>query len=533
MPFTYDPYRSPYAESIAGSIAAPGLVQAQGVLAAGQAQAQGQQQSGAIWGNAVGNLGQIAGQAIQTYNSPASKLTRVMKQTPKIDLGNGVMGYDVGTISDALAKQGADPTEAAKHLSDINESFQQVYAVKLAAVTRGAVALRAAGGDPELALDFLDTVDKNHLYPTAQTAQLRAMIKANPTPETVNKILTLFAGPEKFENAPAGSMARSATTGALIPGTMVPEKPVAPTRASLAAAAAAGDKTAQAALDKMTTVPTKDEFQTFKESYPKTLGATSWETLTPAQQTAGLAAYTKAKQDPAMVALQQQSLELGNALKKIQEGQQPTADDAKTIAQQLIDHKMAPSQLQLFGGFGTAGAAFKRMVGVEALKLDPNFDWEQSESDYQFGKSAGFQASIRFMDSVQESMPQLLKNAKALANGDFRSLNAVINAGKNEFNSVNLKKFQTDTLLVGDEVAKILQGGGTGSATSDAKLTQAQKILSTSDSVPAIAGALEEINALLSFRRKSLTRGTYLERQTQSAPDAIWIRDKDGKLVKQ
>lgn len=253
--FGYDAYRSPYAESIAESIAAPGRAQAQGVLNAGAAQAQGAQQQGQIWGQAIGNLGQIAGQAIQIYNSPASKLTRVMKQTPKIDLGNGVMGYDVGTIADALAKQGANPTEAAKHLSDINESFQQVAAVKLAAVTRGAVALRAAGGDPELALDFLDTVEKNHLYPPAQTAHLRALIKANPTPETVNKILTLFAGPEKFENAPAGSMARNATTGAVVPGTMVPEKPVAPTRASLAAAAAGGDPSAQSALNLLTPVP--------------------------------------------------------------------------------------------------------------------------------------------------------------------------------------------------------------------------------------------------------------------------------------
>jgi hypothetical protein len=74
-----------------------------------------------------------------------------------------------------------------------------------------------------------------------------------------------------------------------------------------------------------------------------------------------------------------------------------------------------------------------------------------------------------------------------------------------------------DALLVGDEIAKILQGGGTGSGVSDAKLKQASDLISTSDSVPAVAAAIKEVQFLIGNRRQSLTRGTYMERPSTPA----------------
>jgi hypothetical protein len=226
-----------------------------------------------------------------------------------------------------------------------------------------------------------------------------------------------------------------------------------------------------------------------------------------------LALQTKALQ----TAKQASADPLAEELRRTQLNQQPTEDDAKVIAQQLVAHKMAPSQLQLFGGFGTAGQAFKRKVLLEAQKLDPGFDMEEAESTYTLAKSPQFQQTIRYMQSVTESMPRLLASARQLNNGRIRSLNALVNAGNHQINNVDLKRFQTDVLGVSDEVAKILQGGGTGSGTSDAKLRQAQSILSTSDSPAAIATALEELSALIGYRQTALTRGTYLERQAPAA----------------
>lgn len=226
------------------------------------------------------------------------------------------------------------------------------------------------------------------------------------------------------------------------------------------------------------------------------------------------------KKDPAMESMARTLEQLRINQSQNALSQQPNDEDAKTIAQQLVNHKMAPSQLSLFGGFGTAGQAFKRKVLLEAQKLQPGFDMEEAESTYQLAKSPGFQTTVRYMDYVGTSVDRVLSSAQTLANGNIRAVNALINSGKNQFNNVDLKKYQTDVLEMSDAIAKILQGGGTGSGTSDAKLKQAQQILSTTDSPASVAAALGEIKSLITARRGSLTKGTYLEQPAAASPNA-------------
>lgn len=232
-----------------------------------------------------------------------------------------------------------------------------------------------------------------------------------------------------------------------------------------------------------------------------------------------------AEQNKRLKDLQIQGADLSNQLKVSQAGQQPTSDQIAMYGKMLVDHKMSPSQVQIMGGgMGQQGRNFLRQVQAEALKQDPNFNFEEAESEYQLVKSPSFQNTVRYMDSVTESMPRLQQTANTLANGRVRGINALINAGKNQFNNVDLKKFHTDVLFVSDEIAKILQGGGTGSGTSDAKLRQAGDILSTSDSPAAISGALQEASFMMQNRRRSLTRGTYLDKPV--ADPAASAREK-------
>lgn len=189
-------------------------------------------------------------------------------------------------------------------------------------------------------------------------------------------------------------------------------------------------------------------------------------------------------------------------------------------AQAILENRMAPSQLSLGGGMGKAGVAFKQAVMGEILRINPKFNFQEAESNFQFGKNVGTQNTVRYLESVKESIPLVIERATKLANGKIRSLNTLINAGKDQFNDVDLKKFKTDTLFVADEIAKILQGGGTGSGTSDAKLKQASEILNTSDSPAAIAAALSDIQQLLGFRRATLTKGTFMEEPKPVGPEA-------------
>lgn len=123
----------------------------------------------------------------------------------------------------------------------------------------------------------------------------------------------------------------------------------------------------------------------------------------------------------------------------------------------------------------------------------------------------------------------VIDRAKKLDNFGVKGIASLINSGKNQVNNIDLKKFQTDATLVSDEIGKILQGGGTGSSTSDAKLKQASEILGKNDSPKAIAAALGDVQELIGFRRKALTRGTYLENAAPAANGgSVSVTDPNG-----
>lgn len=223
--------------------------------------------------------------------------------------------------------------------------------------------------------------------------------------------------------------------------------------------------------------------------------------------------------DPDMAALAKTSVELSNSIKQMQLGMQPTPDQEDMYAKLLTTNKMAPSQIQVMaGGMGQQGRAFLRNVTTKALQADPNFNFEEAESTYQLVKSPNFQNTVRYMDSVVETMPRVQQNANRLQNGNVRFWNGIKNATRHQLNDPTVKAFKTDVLFAADEIAKILQGGGTGSGASDAKLKQASEIIDTSDSPDSIASALREAAALIGTRRVALTRGTYLE--NAGKPDA-------------
>ncbi len=262
-------------------------------------------------------------------------------------------------------------------------------------------------------------------------------------------------------------------------------------------------------LGKVTASETpKNDFEQFwLPNFAKGLGKTVAQ-LTPDENKQAFREY---KQDPEAAAAAASSRNLSDALKQMQLSQMPTPEQAKQVASDMVSHRIAPEQLASM--FGASGQNFKRMVYTEAKKLDPAFDFEQAAAEYGLVKSPQFQNTIRYMDSVQSSIPLVIKRANELGNSKVRFVNGLANLGRDQINDPKLKKFQTDALLVADEIAKILQGGGTGNGTSDAKLNQAAQIIKASDSPQAIAAGLADVQELMSYRRKSLTHGTYMENQ--------------------
>ena len=221
-------------------------------------------------------------------------------------------------------------------------------------------------------------------------------------------------------------------------------------------------------------------------------------------------AQAQSKVSPDVQAQREQTAMLGNQLKQMQIDQMPTKEDIDTWADEMLQHKMSPEVMaQLIGRGG--GGNIKAAIATAAMHKDPTFDFNKSQSDYQFTKTPGFQNSIRYMDSAQQSIPSLIQSATQYGNQGLRFTNGLINLGQKELQNPQLADFRARALLVSDEVAKILSGAGSGGATSDAKLKQAAELINTSDDPKVIAASLAAINDLVGMRRKSLTLGTGYE----------------------
>lgn len=186
-------------------------------------------------------------------------------------------------------------------------------------------------------------------------------------------------------------------------------------------------------------------------------------------------------------------------------------DDVAGAAQAILAGRMAPSQLSLVGGMGSRGVKFKQAVVAEVNKQNPAFNWQQAESGYQFGKSPATQTTVRYLDNVSKTIPMLRDANKVFKRSNVQFVNDVIKSGKKQFGNVDVADFDFKNTLLADEIAKVLQGGGTGSGTSDAKLRQAQDLLNGRMTPAQYDAVLDAADEMLKVRRDTLTKGTFME----------------------
>jgi hypothetical protein len=251
-----------------------------------------------------------------------------------------------------------------------------------------------------------------------------------------------------------------------------------------------------------------DRADFFMAKYAQNLGKTVPQ-LSYEEYARGAQEWAHYNKDPQMEAMALAQGNLAMAMKKMQLDQMPTAEDASNIAGDIRAHRLAPDQFSIIRGRGAG--ALGVMVEREMRKQDPEFNWEKASSEYNLVKSPTFQQNIRYMDYVNSSIDNVIRDAAALNNTKFRSINAMKNAAKDQLNNVDLAKFNTARTEVADSIAKVLQGGGTGSGTSDKKLEQGMGLIRDTDSLDVVRAVAGEIKSLMGNRRTELTRGTYME----------------------
>lgn len=194
------------------------------------------------------------------------------------------------------------------------------------------------------------------------------------------------------------------------------------------------------------------------------------------------------------------------------------------LAAQLVNGQIAPTELSK----RTTGSSSYNDILTAADKYSmavngKHYNISQADRDYKFATNVQTQNTLNYLGSLVGS-----DNGSGLAGGNLDQLISLSNArikptdkmsitGREAYNAgqglpalndaTQWAKIQTGdpqmaayygTLLeVSDQVAKVLQGGGSG-ATSDAKLAQAQSLFQkgfTPDQVSAVATQLKELLA--------------------------------------
>jgi hypothetical protein len=212
------------------------------------------------------------------------------------------------------------------------------------------------------------------------------------------------------------------------------------------------------------------------------------------------------------------------------------ANSVNNIAQQLVEGTMDPSQLP------RRSAAYLQILdkanAYSQQKYGKPFDIAQATTDYKFANEPATQNTLKYLNSLTGSqagkgnLDKLVSQSDALSRTDFPALNNAEAWARLQTGDPQIAGYRTTVLEVADQVAKILQGGGTGSGTSDTKLQQAASLFSIGFTKDQMRQTASDLRDLLGNRKRELIGGNrYLQKQfsgsssgggTNGQPTHIW-----------
>lgn len=178
------------------------------------------------------------------------------------------------------------------------------------------------------------------------------------------------------------------------------------------------------------------------------------------------------------------------------------------LAQQLVNGLMAPSELSKrttnYNGVLAAADAYSLQT------TGKHFDIAKADRDYKFATNVQTLNTLNYLGSLvgyngqTGNLDELQTMSGQLGNTKFPALNKIENWSKLQTGDPQIAAYYGVVTEVADQVAKILQGGGTGSGTSDQKLAQAQKLFSSSFTADQVKATITALKPLLVNRGKNM-----------------------------
>ena len=202
----------------------------------------------------------------------------------------------------------------------------------------------------------------------------------------------------------------------------------------------------------------------------------------------------------------------------------------------LVEATMDPSQLSKRSG--DYNQKLQDANAYSLQKYGKPFDIAQAQSDYKFANTPATQNTLRYLNSLTGSdnkggnLGALVDLSSKISRTDFPSLNDAAAWAKLQTGNAQMASYYTAVTEVADQVAKILQGGGSGSGTSDAKLKQAAELFDKGFSKDQIAGVATTLRTLLANRKTELIGDNrYLKKQFGGSTPATALNTQSPQLT--
>lgn len=192
--------------------------------------------------------------------------------------------------------------------------------------------------------------------------------------------------------------------------------------------------------------------------------------------------------------------------------------DAQSLAQDIVTGNMAPTDLSKRA---TGNASYNDILTAakqySLATTGKPFDIAEANRNYKYAIRPQTQDTLNFLGSLVGSddgtgnltggnMDELVSLSNGITRTTFPALNDAAAWARYSTGDPKIAEFQAVATEVADQVAKILQGGGTGAGTSDAKLQQAVNLFNTSFTKSQLTGVVNALKPLLTNRAKNMVK---------------------------
>lgn len=185
-----------------------------------------------------------------------------------------------------------------------------------------------------------------------------------------------------------------------------------------------------------------------------------------------------------------------------------TAGAMQSNAQQLYEGSMDPSNLSKRSK--TYDATLAAANSISMARESKPFDIAKAIGDYKFATNPQTYNTLNFLNSLtgrdnqSGNLGTVVGLSDKLGRSNFPPLNAVEQWAKLSAGNSQIAAYRGALVETSDQIAKILQGGGSGNGTSDTKLKDAQELLSKNFNVQQIKDTAATLRDLLANRKKEI-----------------------------